>query len=240
MKPLILICSTDYEFYLLLAQILNMRGLESSLVEGAEEALANVKSDDLVAVIIDYHSDAFRIGDLVSQIRETLADRAPPIAVFVAAGNQQLYLEVLKTGVSEIFLRPFNPERFLSYLSDLSPDGNARSCTERASDNSLIYAEITMQLHSRRVDCNGIDVQLSPIEFRLLQHFLQRPGYVFSREALIEAAWPQGTFVEPRTVDVHVGRLRRRMRGVLGRDIIRTVRATGYALDERQNAVRAS
>ncbi len=239
MKPLILICSTDYEFYLLLAQILTMRGLESSLVEGAEETLASVKSDDLAAVIIDYHSDAFRIGDFVSQIRETLADRVPPIAVFVAAGNQQLYLEVLKTGVSEIFLRPFNPERFLSYLSDLSPDGNARSCTERASGTSLVYAEITMQLDSRRVECNGMDVQLSPIEFRLLQHFLQRPGYVFSRDALIEAAWPQGTFVEPRTVDVHVGRLRRRMRGVLGRDIIRTVRATGYALDERQNAVRA-
>jgi two-component system phosphate regulon response regulator PhoB len=75
MKPLILICSPDYEFYLLLAQILNMGGLESSLVEGAEEALASVKSDGLVAVIIDYHSDAFRIGDLVSQIRETLADK---------------------------------------------------------------------------------------------------------------------------------------------------------------------
>ncbi|MFB2567031.1 winged-helix domain-containing protein [Rhizobium sp. IMFF44] len=240
MKPLVLICSTDYEFYLLLAQILNMRGFDSSLVEGAEEALASVKSDDLVAVIIDYHNDAFRIGDLVNQIRETQADKTPPIAVFVGAGNQRLYLEVLKTGVSEIFMRPFNPERFLSYLSDLSPDGKARSSSERASGNSLVYAEITMQLDSRRVECNGMDVQLSPIEFRLLQHFLQKPGYVFTRDALIEAAWPQGTFVEPRTVDVHVGRLRRSMRRVLGRDIIRTVRATGYALDERQNAERAS
>ncbi len=240
MKPRVLICSTDYEFYLLLAQILNMGGLESSLVEGAEEALASIKSDHLMAVIIDYNSDAFPIGDLVSQIRETLADKALPIAVFVGAGNQQLYLEVLKTGVNEIFMRPFNPDRFLSYLLDLSPDGNARSCTERASSNSLVYAEITMQLDSMRVECNGIDVQLSPIEFRLLQHFLQRPGYVFSRDALIAAAWPQGTFVEPRTVDVHVGRLRRGMRRVLGRDIIRTVRATGYALDERQNAERAS
>ncbi len=240
MKPLILICSTDYEFYLLLAQILNMGGLESSLAEGAEEALARVKSEDLMAVIIDYHSDAFRIGDLVGQIRETLADRALPIAVFVGAGNQQLYLEVLKTGVSEIFMRPFNPERFLAYLSDLSPDGNARSYAERASDTSLTYAEITMQLDTMRVECNGVDVQLSPIEFRLLQHFLQKPGYVFSRDALIAAAWPQGTFVEPRTVDVHVGRLRRGIRSVLGRDIIRTVRASGYALDERRNVDRAS
>lgn len=239
MKPLILICSSDYEFYLLLAQILNMRGFESSLVEGAEEALAGVKSDDLVAVIIDYHNDAFRIGDLVNEIRETLADKTPPIAVFVGAGNQQLYLEVLKTGVSEIFMRPFNPERFLSYLSDLSP-ASGTSCMKRTSGNTLIYAEITMHLDSMRVDCDGMNVQLSPIEFRLLQHFLQKPGYVFSREALIEAAWPQGTFVEPRTVDVHVGRLRRGMRRVLGRDIIRTVRATGYALDDRQNAERTS
>ena len=154
MKPLVLICSTDYEFYLLLAQILNMGGLESSLVEGAEETLASVKSDELMAVIIDYHSDAFRIGDLVNQIRETLADKALPIAVFVGAGNQQLYLEVLKTGGCEIFMRPFNPERFLSYLLDLSPDGNARSSSERTSGNSLVYAEITMQLDSRRVECN--------------------------------------------------------------------------------------
>ncbi|WP_168880138.1 winged-helix domain-containing protein [Rhizobium sp. P28RR-XV] len=240
MKPLILICSTDYEFSLLLAQILNMGGLDSSLVEGAEEALASVKSDDLMAVIIDYNSDAFPIGDLVSQIREILADKALPIAVFVGAGNQQLYLEVLKIGVSEIFMRPFNPERFLSYLSDLSPNDNAKTCTGRTTGNLLIYAEITMHLDSRRVECNGMDVQLSPIEFRLLQHFLHNPGYVFSRDALIEAAWPQGTFVEPRTVDVHVGRLRRGMRGVLGRDIIRTVRATGYALDERQKTDRAS
>ena len=240
MKPLVLICSTDYEFYLLLAQILNMGGLESSLVEGAEETLASVKSDELMAVIIDYHSDAFRIGDLVNQIRETLADKALPIAVFVGAGNQQLYLEVLKTGVSEIFMRPFNPDRFLSYLSDLSPDASGKSCMMSPPGNTLIYAEITMHLDSMRVDCDGMDVQLSPIEFRLLQHFLQKPGYVFSRDALIEAAWPQGTFVEPRTVDVHVGRLRRGMRRVLGRDIIRTVRATGYALDERQNAERAS
>jgi two-component system phosphate regulon response regulator PhoB len=240
MKPLILICSTDYEFYLLLSQILNMGGLKSSLVEGAEEALVHVKSDDLTAVIIDYHSDALRISELVSRIRETLADKALPIAVFVGAGNQQLYLEALKSGVSEIFIRPFNPERFLSYLSDLLPDNNATSWPERASGNSLIYAEITMQLDSRRVECNGMDVQLSPIEFRLLQHFLQKPGYVFSRDALIEAAWPQGTFVEPRTVDVHVGRLRRSMKRVLGRDIIRTVRATGYALDERQHAERVS
>ncbi len=240
MKPLILICSKDYEFYLLLAQILNMTGFEPSLVEGAEEALAGVKSHDLVALIIDYHSDAFRIGDLVSQIKEALGDKTPPIAVFVGAGNQQLYLEVLKTGVSEIFMRPFNPERFLSYLSDLSPDESAKSCMKRTSGNTLIYAEITMHLDTMRVDCDGMDVQLSPIEFRLLQHFLQKPGYVFSRDALIEAAWPQGSFVEPRTVDVHVGRLRRGMRRVLGRDIIRTVRATGYALDERQNAKRAS
>ncbi len=240
MKPLILICSTDYEFYLLLAQILNMRGFQSSLAEGAEEALASVKSDDLVAVIIDYHNDAFRIGDLVNQIRETLANKTPAIAVFVGAGNQQLYLEVLKTGVREIFMRPFNPERFLSYVSDLSPDPSGKSCMKETSGNTLIYAEITMHLDSMRVDCDGMDVQLSPIEFRLLQHFLQKPGHVFSREALIEAAWPQDTFVEPRTVDVHVGRLRRGVRQVLGRDIIRTVRATGYALDERQNAKPAS
>ncbi|MFS8049610.1 winged helix-turn-helix transcriptional regulator [Rhizobium sp. BR 314] len=237
MKPLIIICSPDYEFYLLLAQILNMGGFEAALTEGAEETLAVMRSDNrVVAVMIDYHTDSFPIGDFVDLLAATLSEKALPIAVFVSAGNQPCYLEALKAGVSEIFMRPFNPERFLSYLTGLS-SGNSKSENERNLNNTLVYAEIAMQLDSMRVEFKGMEVQLSPIEFRLLHHFLQKPGHVFTRDDLIEAIWPPGTFVEPRTVDVHVGRLRRSLRGALGRDIIRTVRATGYALDDRQRPV---
>ncbi|AYG62167.1 response regulator transcription factor [Rhizobium jaguaris] len=236
MKPLVLIRSPDYGFYLLLAHILNAEGFESSLAEGTEEALAGISSDGLVAVIVDCHIDAFPISDFVAEVRAASVDKALPIAVIVGAGNQELYLEALKTGVNEIFMRPFNPERFLSYLASLLPNNISRSSVEKASRNQLVYAEITMELDARRVEINGTEVRLSPIEFRLLQHFLQKPTHVFSRDDLIQAAWPEGFFVEPRTVDVHVGRLRRALKNIAGRDVIRTVRAAGYALEDYQKA----
>jgi two-component system phosphate regulon response regulator PhoB len=234
MKPLVLMCSPDYEFYLLLAHILNVEGFDSALAEGAAEALASMTSNAGVALIVDCQTDAFRINDFVMQIRATSAGKALPIAVFVGAGNQQLYLEALKTGVDEIFVRPFNPHRLLSYLGSLLPRDSSRPGMEEASRNALVYAEITMLLDSRRVEFNDTEVRLSPIEFRLLQHFLRKPGYVFSRDDLIQGAWPHGLFVEPRTVDVHVGRLRRALKNVMGHDIIRTVRAAGYAVDDRR------
>ncbi|MBB4571151.1 winged helix-turn-helix transcriptional regulator [Rhizobium leucaenae] len=232
MKPLVLICSLDYELYLLLAYILNAEGFDSILAEGTEETLARMSLDGLVAVIIDCDIDAFPIRDFVTGVRAASNHQALPIAVFVGAGKQELYLEALKAGVNEIFMRPFNPERFLSYLGSLLPEKIFRPGFEKYSHNVLIYAGITMELDARRVDYKGHEVRLSPIEFRLLQQFMQRPEYVFSRDDLIQAAWPAGLFVEPRTVDVHVGRLRRALKSIIGRDIIRTVRGAGYALED--------
>jgi two-component system phosphate regulon response regulator PhoB len=187
-------CSPDYEFYLLLAHILNTEGFDASLAEGAAEALASMTSNAGVALIVDCQTDAFRISDWVREIRATSAGEVLPIAVFVGAGNQQLYLEALKAGVDEIFVRPFNPDRLLSYLGGLLPQDSSRPGTEDTSKNALAYAEITMLLDSRRVEFNDTEVRLSPIEFRLLQHFLRRPGYVFSRDDLIQGAWPHGLF----------------------------------------------
>lgn len=232
MKPIVLISSSDYGFYLLLAYILNAEGFDSILADGAEETLTGMGSEGLVALIIDCHIDGFPIREFVTEIRAAPAHKAVPIAVFVGAGNQELYLEALKTGVNEIFMRPFDPQRFLSYLASLLPDKILRSGIEKSSRNTLVYAEITMELDALRVGCKGLEVRLSPIEFRLLQHFLQKPGFVFSRDDLVQAAWPAGLFVEPRTVDVHIGRLRRTLKSILGRDVIRTVRGAGYALED--------
>ena len=97
----------------------------------------------------------------------------------------------------------------------------------------LTFADVTMDLAAHRVRRNGRDVHLGPTEFRLLRHFMQHPGRVFSREQLLDLVWGHDVYVEPRTVDVHIRRLRKAMNEDEELDLIRTVRSAGYALDTK-------
>ena len=98
----------------------------------------------------------------------------------------------------------------------------------------LSYDDLTMDLASHRVRRNGRDVHLGPTEFRLLRHLLEHQGRVFSREQLLDLVWGRDVYVEPRTVDVHIRRLRKALNGDDEVDLIRTVRSAGYALDRAQ------
>jgi len=98
-------------------------------------------------------------------------------------------------------------------------------------EEKLAYCDVTMDLVAHRVSRGGRTIRLGPTEFRLLRHFLEHPGRVFSREQLLDAVWGHDVYVEPRTVDVHIRRLRRALNEATEPDLIRTVRSAGYALD---------
>jgi len=100
-----------------------------------------------------------------------------------------------------------------------------------AAEEVLQFADITMDLAAHRVSRNGKAVHLGPTEFRLLRHLLRSPGRVFSREQLLDAVWGHDVYVEPRTVDVHIRRLRKALNAYGDADIVRTVRSAGYAID---------
>jgi len=93
--------------------------------------------------------------------------------------------------------------------------------------------DIEMDRAAHRVRRAGVEVHLGPTEYKLLDHLIQHPGRVFSREQLLDAVWGSDVYVEARTVDVHVGRLRKALNRGQGADPIRTVRGAGYALDDR-------
>jgi two-component system, OmpR family, phosphate regulon response regulator PhoB len=96
----------------------------------------------------------------------------------------------------------------------------------------LRFADLEMDLAAHKVRRGGRAVALGPTEFRLLRHFLEHPGRVFSRERLLDAVWPHDAEIEARTVDVHIRRLRKALNEGGGKDIVRTVRSAGYSLDE--------
>ena len=132
----------------------------------------------------------------------------------------------LNTGADDYITKPFNMDALLARMRALLRRSNAMPTKGR-----LAFHDITMDLAAHRVSRNARPIHLGPTEFRLLEFFMQHPRRVFSREELLDAVWGPDIHVEPRTVDVHIRRLRKSINGPGELDLVRTVRAAGYALD---------
>jgi two-component system phosphate regulon response regulator PhoB len=132
----------------------------------------------------------------------------------------------LNSGADDYVAKPFSPTELLARIRAV-----LRRATPSLSEEMLRYEDVTMDLAAHRVRRSGRDIHLGPTEFRLLRHFMQHPGRVFSREQLLDVVWGHDVYVEPRTVDVHIRRLRKALNEEVAMDLIRTVRSAGYALD---------
>lgn len=231
MKPLILIWSEDADFYLLLNHILITEGFETAIA-GDEDIIAQASSKPAKAIVLDGGKNSATAAALCATLKAESATACIPTVALVSSGSDKHYIELLRAGVDESFVRPVSPAHLIAYLrSALAIDHNAPFEAQASRNRS--FGEIEMQIERRRVIHNGSQIELSPIEFRLLRHMFDSPGRVFSRTELIEAAWPPNLLVQPRTVDVHMGRLRRSLEQLTGRALIRTVRAAGYAAELR-------
>ncbi|EJZ20263.1 response regulator transcription factor [Rhizobium sp. Pop5] len=225
MSELLAIVSRDADYYLMLEHILKEAGYRTMLVDIPSEAVATAEDRDAAAIIVDCQPGSPILADIASDLRER--GRASDVTLIALVAEKAAYLDILKANVDESFSRPMRPARLLSYLHGAI--GNSSS--ERTSRPVAIFDDMKLDAGGRRVLVRGAPVNLSPIDFHLLSALMGDAGRVLSRAELIGAAWPKNAFVEPRTVDVHIGRLRRALRRALGRDVIRTVPKVGYAID---------
>jgi len=122
--------------------------------------------------------------------------------------------------------KPISPQELLRQVRAFP-----RMKRAEAPPVTLAFAGVELNARTQRIYRDGRCVEVTPLEFKLLHHLMQSPGQVFSREAILKAAWPSDVFVEPRTVDVHMSKLRKSLCEHGGPNLIRTVRARGYALD---------
>ncbi|HTH15077.1 MAG TPA: phosphate regulon transcriptional regulator PhoB [Magnetospirillum sp.] len=226
MKPLILIVEDEAAIATMLRYNLEKEGYRVCEAGDGEEALAVVSERKPDLIVLDWMLPSLSGIEVCRQLRRKPATRELPIIMLTARGEEGDKIRGLNTGADDYMTKPFSVPELMARIRAM-----LRRSQPVPDKGTLQFADIAMDLAAHRVTRGDRPVHLGPTEFRLLQFFMQHPGNVFSREELLNAVWGPDIYVEPRTVDVHIRRLRKALNGENEDDIIRTVRAAGYALD---------
>ena len=194
-----------------------------------EEALLLAEEDVPDIVILDWMIEGISGLEVCRRLRRKGATANVPIIMLTARGEESDRIRGLETGADDYVTKPFSPRELIARVGAV-----LRRVRPALAGERLSYADIDLDVASHKAKRGGKTLALGPTEFRLLRHFLEHPGRVFSRERLLASVWPHGADIETRTVDVHVRRLRIALNEGGRPDIIRTVRSAGYALDAEE------
>jgi two-component system, OmpR family, phosphate regulon response regulator PhoB len=226
MKPLVLIVEDEAPLVTMLRYNLEREGFTVDAATDGEEALMRIAERRPDAVLLDWMLPLVSGLEVCRQLRRGPTTRSLPVIMLTARGEEGDRIRGLDSGADDYVVKPFSPSELVARLRAV-----IRRSQPEPVDNVLRYADVAMDLTAHRVSRAGKPIHLGPTEFRLLRHFLQNPGRVFSREQLLDRVWGHDAELEIRTVDVHIRRLRKAMNGAGGNDLLRTVRSVGYALD---------
>jgi len=191
-----------------------------------EEALLLAQESPPDLVLLDWMIEGLSGIEVCRRLRRLPDTANVPIIMLTARGEEEDRVRGLETGADDYVTKPFSPRELVARVGAV-----LRRVRPALAGERLSYSDIEMDTVSHKVRRDGSTVPLGPTEFRLLKHFLEHPGRVFSRERLLDSVWGRDSDIEPRTVDVHIRRLRKAINDGGRPDIIRTVRSAGYALD---------
>jgi two-component system phosphate regulon response regulator PhoB len=191
-----------------------------------EEALLMADESPPDIVILDWMIEGLSGIEVCRRLRRKADTANVPIIMLTARGEESDRVRGLETGADDYVTKPFSPRELVARVGAV-----LRRVRPALAGEQLSYGDIEMDIVSHKVRRGGRAVALGPTEFRLLKHFLEHPGRVFSRERLLDSVWGHDSDIEARTVDVHIRRLRKAINAEGRGDIIRTVRSAGYALD---------
>ena len=230
MKPLVLIVEDEPPLVEVLRYNFQNAGFDTLTTMDGEEALIMVEEESPDLIVLDWMLPGLSGIEVCRTIRERRKTRATPIIMLTARGEEGDRIRGLDAGADDYVVKPFSPNELVA---------RARAVIRRTrpalAEEVLNYGGVEMDLAAHKVHRDGRSIHLGPTEYRLLRVLLERPTRVFSREQLLDAAWGRDVYVEERTVDVHIRRLRAALNGAGEVDLIRTVRGGGYAIDARTN-----
>ncbi len=230
MKPLVLIVEDEPPLIEVLRYNLQSAGFDTLTTADGEEALLLVEEENPDLVILDWMLPGMSGIEVCRSLRERRKTRGLPIIMLTARGEEGDRIRGLDAGADDYVTKPFSPNELIA---------RARAVIRRTrpalTEEILNYAGVEMDLAAHKVRRDGRSIHLGPTEYRLLRVLLERPTRVFSREQLLDAVWGRDVYVEERTVDVHIRRLRKALNAENDQDLIRTVRGGGYAIDSRES-----
>jgi len=228
MSARILVVEDEEALTTLLHYNLDAEGYEVETVGRGDDAEISLKERLPDLIVLDWMLPGLSGLELCRRLRARPETKLLPIIMLTARGEESERVRGLATGADDYIVKPFSVPELLARVKGL-----LRRATPGRLANVLTYGELELDREKRRVVRSGRPIDLGPTEYRLLQYFLEHPGRVFSREQLLDAVWGRDVYIDERTVDVHVGRLRKMLNAAREQDPIRTVRGAGYALDDR-------
>jgi two-component system phosphate regulon response regulator PhoB len=228
MSARILIVEDEEPLTVLLRYNLEASGYVVDSAARGDEAELKLRENMPDLVVLDWMLPGVSGIEICRRLRAQSATATLPIIMLTARGEESERVRGLATGADDYVVKPFSVPELLARIAALL----RRSRPERVAA-ILSVGDIELDRERRRVFRAGREIALGPTEFRLLEYLMQSPGRVYSREQLLDGVWGNDVYVEDRTVDVHIGRVRKALSEASESDPIRTVRGSGYAFDER-------
>ena len=224
-RPTILVIEDEEAQRLILQHNLEEAGYEVICAENGEigwELIEDYRPD---LIVLDWMMPNLSGIELCRQIKSSAKTKDTPVIMLSARSEEVDRIRGLEIGADDYISKPFSIKELLARIK-----GQLRRVRAAAVAEKLSFQEIVLDMETHRVTRSGENIKLGPTEFRLLATFLEKPGKVWSRDALLDRVWGRDIYVDTRTVDVHIGRLRRALCKNGAQDLVRTVRGAGYAL----------
>ncbi|MGC1427836.1 MAG: phosphate regulon transcriptional regulator PhoB [Albidovulum sp.] len=204
---------------------LEAEGFRVSQADNGEEALLLVAEDIPDLIVLDWMLPNVSGIEVCRRLKSRAETRGVPIIMLSARSEEVDLVRGLETGADDYMVKPYSVVELMARVRT-----QLRRSRPSSMGEILEYADIRLDPETHRVHRAGSVLKLGPTEFRLLTTFMEKPGRVWSREQLLDRVWGRDIYVDTRTVDVHVGRLRKALCAEGGDDPLRTVRGAGYAL----------
>jgi two-component system phosphate regulon response regulator PhoB len=224
--PYVLVVEDEDALSTLLQYNLEKEGYDVTVAGDGEEALILVDERQPDLVVLDWMLPKVSGIEVCRRLRSRPETRNVPIIILTARGEETDRIRGLDTGADDYVVKPFSMTELTARIRAV-----LRRIRPGLAEDRIRHGDIVIDRVAHRVKRGVREVHLGPTEFRLLDYLMQHPGRVFSREQLLDAVWGSDVYVEARTVDVHIGRLRKALNQEIEGDPIRTVRSAGYSLD---------
>lgn len=228
MKHTVMVIEDEEALALILKYNLEKEGYNVVWESRGSKAVPQVEKTRPSVILLDWMLPELSGVEICKLIRNKPDIKNIPIIMLTAKGEEEDKVKGLSSGADDYVTKPFSIPELMARVKT-----NIRRAPEPQTEKELAFEDIVMDMETKKVHRGDNYIHLGPTEFRLLKTLMEVPGKVFSREYLLKTVWGDNIYVESRTVDVHIRRLRKSL-NEFGPDYIRTVRATGYALDSHQ------